>query len=91
MNVSLTPQLERLVAERVESGRYASAGEVIREALRLEERDRLTTLRRDIDGGIDALDRGESRRPFDKAAIARIKRAGRERLSREPTPRSKAR
>jgi antitoxin ParD1/3/4 len=91
MNVSLTPELERLVAERVESGRYASASEVIREALRfLEERDRLTTLRRDIDAGIDALDRGESR-PFDKAAIARIKRAGRERLSREPTPRSKAR
>ena len=40
MNVSLTPELEKIVAERVSSGRYASASEVIRQALRLlEERD----------------------------------------------------
>jgi antitoxin ParD1/3/4 len=42
MNISLTPQLEKLVQDRVESGRYTSASEVIREALRLlEEKDRL--------------------------------------------------
>ena len=34
MNVSLTPELERLVHERVESGLYNNASEVIREALR---------------------------------------------------------
>jgi antitoxin ParD1/3/4 len=40
MNVSLTPELEQLVTEKVESGRYTSASEVIREALRLlEEHD----------------------------------------------------
>ena len=33
MNVSLTPELEQLVAEKVQSGRYSSASEVIREAL----------------------------------------------------------
>lgn len=35
MHVSLTPELDRLVRERVESGLYNNASEVIREALRL--------------------------------------------------------
>jgi antitoxin ParD1/3/4 len=35
MNVSLTPALERLVQQKVESGLYNNASEVIREALRL--------------------------------------------------------
>ena len=40
MNVSLTPQLENFVQEKVRSGRYRSASEVVREALRLfEERE----------------------------------------------------
>ena len=41
MNVSLTPELESWVDERVRSGRYASASEVIREALRLLEEQEL--------------------------------------------------
>jgi antitoxin ParD1/3/4 len=41
MNVSLTPELDEFVAGKVESGRYTSASEVVREALRLlEEHDR---------------------------------------------------
>ena len=41
MNVTLTPQLEAMIRERVDSGRYASASEVVREGLRLlEERER---------------------------------------------------
>ncbi|MGB8261194.1 MAG: type II toxin-antitoxin system ParD family antitoxin, partial [Terracidiphilus sp.] len=41
MNVSLTPELDRFVAGKVASGRYTSASEVVREALRLlEEHDR---------------------------------------------------
>jgi putative addiction module CopG family antidote len=39
MNVSLTPELERSVAERVASGRYRSASEVVRAALRLLEKE----------------------------------------------------
>jgi antitoxin ParD1/3/4 len=40
LTVSLTPELEEFVSARVGSGRYASASEVVREALRLlEERD----------------------------------------------------
>jgi len=35
MNVSRTPELERLKSEKVESGLYQTASEVVREALRL--------------------------------------------------------
>jgi antitoxin ParD1/3/4 len=35
MNVSLTPELEKFVEEKVESGLYNNASEVIREGLRL--------------------------------------------------------
>ena len=35
MNVSLTPELEKFVANKVESGLYNNASEVIREGLRL--------------------------------------------------------
>jgi antitoxin ParD1/3/4 len=35
MNVSLTPELEALVNEKVRSGLYQTASEVVREALRL--------------------------------------------------------
>jgi len=64
VNISLTPELERLVDEKVKSGRYASASEVIREGLRLlEEQEelkqhRLAEVRRKIDRGIEQLDRG---------------------------------
>ncbi len=60
MNVSLTPHFERLVQQKVESGRYHSASEVIRDALRLlEERDRidaakLEALRVDIREGLES-------------------------------------
>ena len=60
MNASLTHQLEQLVTERVQSGRYRSASEVVREGLRLlavrDEADRLKleALRRRIQEGIDS-------------------------------------
>jgi antitoxin ParD1/3/4 len=65
MNVSLTPELEKLVESKVQSGRYRSASEVIREGLRLlDDQDRLRAaqfeeVRRKIQTGIDQLDRGE--------------------------------
>jgi antitoxin ParD1/3/4 len=44
MNVSLTLELEQFVSAKVESGRYNSAIEVVREALLLlEERDQART------------------------------------------------
>ncbi len=65
MNVSLTPHLENFVKQKVSSGLYNSASEVMREALRLlEDHDtlrkiKLKELRRDIKEGIDQADRGE--------------------------------
>jgi antitoxin ParD1/3/4 len=65
MNISLTPELEQMVSDKVKSGLYASASEVIREGLRLlEEREqlkqqRLAEVRRKIDRGLEQLDRGE--------------------------------
>lgn len=62
MNVSLTKELEELVSDKVKSGRYLSASEVVREALRLlEERDRLRELRleelrKDIRKGLSSGD-----------------------------------
>ncbi len=48
MNVYRILKLEALVRHKVESGRYLSASEVMREALRLlEERDKLHELRRE--------------------------------------------
>ncbi len=65
MNVHLTPELEQLVQSRVESGRYGSAGEVVRDALRLlADRDELLERRKQelhsqIAQGLDSLQRGE--------------------------------
>lgn len=48
MNVSLTPELGRWIQERVQSGLYTSASEVVREALRLlREHDELRQARRE--------------------------------------------
>lgn len=66
MNISLTPELEQLIHQKLTSGRYQSASEVVREALRLlEERDqlralRLEELRSEIRVGIEQADRGET-------------------------------
>jgi antitoxin ParD1/3/4 len=46
MNVSLSPELEKLVSKKVESGMYSSASEVTRAGLRLlAEQDELKQLR----------------------------------------------
>lgn len=60
MNINLTAQLEEMVRQKVDSGLYTSASEVVREALRLmEERDelrqaKLVQLRGDLQQGLDS-------------------------------------
>ena len=79
MNVNLSPQLEAMVKAKVASGRYTSASEVVREALRLmEQQDQLRLLqfeqlRRDIQDGLAS---GEAEVWNPKA----IKAEGRRRL-----------
>lgn len=45
MNISLTPQLESYVKQKVSTGLYNSASEIIREGLRLLEEREDTRLR----------------------------------------------
>ncbi|MCI0438506.1 MAG: type II toxin-antitoxin system ParD family antitoxin [Chloroflexi bacterium] len=61
MKVTMPPQFEKLVKDKVESGQYASAEEVFAEAMRLLEwRDKkLAALREDVRIGIEQLERGE--------------------------------
>ena len=65
MNVSITEKLEEFVNDKVESGLYNSASEVVREALRLlvqqdELRQlRLDELKKEIAIGVGQADRGE--------------------------------
>ncbi|ASQ90461.1 CopG family transcriptional regulator [Prosthecochloris sp. GSB1] len=60
INVNLTPLLEKMVRDKVNSGLYTSASEVIREALRLmDEQDsirkaKLDLLRKDIRAGMES-------------------------------------
>jgi antitoxin ParD1/3/4 len=88
MNISLTPELEQLVADKVKSGMYQTSSEVIREGLRLlKERDeRLQSLRRDIRAGFEAVDREEFS-DYDQSNIQkladRVKARGRRRLADE--------
>lgn len=86
MNVSLTPALDKFVATKVKSGRYNSASEVVREALRLlEDRDRarsshLTAFNQELGARLASLDRGEYVDP--KTARTRLELKSRERRKR---------
>ena len=77
MNVSLTPELEKFLNDKVQSGMYSSASEVIQEALRLmQERDQfdsqqLELTRAKIRRGIEQLDRGEE--VPESVAVARLR------------------
>jgi antitoxin ParD1/3/4 len=65
LNVSLTPELEQFVQERLASGRYQTASEVVREGLRLlelQERDRdaaYKALKAKLKRGAEQAERGE--------------------------------
>jgi antitoxin ParD1/3/4 len=80
MNVSLTDELSEFVKAKVSSGRYTSASEVVREALRIMEQTeeaRLAFLRNAWAAGQASGDAG----PADFADIkaqgrARLKAAG---------------
>ncbi len=82
MNVSLPPELEARVRQRVESGMYGSASEVIREALRLFEAyeqvktAKLDSLRQDIAKGLDDIKHGRVK----EVDFASLKQQGRQSL-----------
>jgi antitoxin ParD1/3/4 len=65
-NIDLTDHFDRFVQGQVASGRYQDASEVLREGLRLLERqthndeEKLRVLRKLVSDGLEALDRGEA-------------------------------
>lgn len=83
MNVSLTPELEKFVSNKVQAGRYNSASEVVREALRLlEEHEQaraaqLGEFNKELGRRLAGLDRGERVDPG--AARSRLQRKSEER------------
>jgi antitoxin ParD1/3/4 len=88
MNVSLTPELEKFVSTKVESGRYNSASEVVREALRLlEEHDQaraaqLAEFNQELGRRLASLDRGENVDPAESRA--RLQRKSEKRSTSRP-------
>ena len=85
MNVSLTPELERWIAEKVKSGLYKSSSEVVREGIRVlkareaQRQALVQDLRQELLVGIQQLDAGKSNR-FDEALVDAIKQTGRDQL-----------
>ena len=76
MNVSLTPELERLVKEKVASGLYNNASEVIREALRLTAKIEAENewLKREAAIGFAQLEAGETVRVNGKKEFLELAR-----------------
>jgi antitoxin ParD1/3/4 len=65
VNISITPELDAFLQSRVQSGRYQTTSEVVREALRLLERqeqerdEALLRLRASLERGAEEAKRGE--------------------------------
>lgn len=61
MTISLTPDLQQYVDNQVRDGRFASADAAVAEAVRMmkEREEKLAWLRREVQKGVDQLDRGE--------------------------------
>jgi antitoxin ParD1/3/4 len=76
MHISLTPELERAVKEKVDSGLYNNASEVIREALRLALKVEVENdwLKRQAAIGYAQLEAGETVRIQSKAQFLKMAR-----------------
>jgi len=82
MNVSLTTEQSRLIAREIASGHYASASEVVRDALRVwrekQIEKNLSMLEKVHRGAFDRETTGD-----EMAAILRIQKTSRAQLKRE--------
>ncbi|MGH9855409.1 MAG: type II toxin-antitoxin system ParD family antitoxin [Blastocatellia bacterium] len=86
MTITITPEIEEFVSERVRSGAYASATDVILVSLRLLEaqEQKLAQLKRDIRAGVDDIQQGRYKTYTTEAELeslaAEIISRGEERL-----------
>ena len=80
MNVSLTPEFERYVEDKVNSGDFSSASEVVRAGLRLlkeheaEHQARLEALRQAVGEGLAQARRGQTKDAAEVFASMRTRR-----------------
>jgi len=85
MSISLAPEIEQLIQQQLESGRYHSANDVVLEGLRLlneQEQSRnaeIEKIRKKIEAGSQDLDEGKGI-PFTHELVEEIKSSGRARL-----------
>ena len=85
MNISLTPELENFIKQKVSCGLYTSASEVVRESLRLMhtyddvQKQRLSDFRKSIDAGMaqvsheECVDGKKSREKMKRKVDAVVK------------------
>jgi antitoxin ParD1/3/4 len=87
----IPPEFEQFVQHEVACGNYPSAEEVVAEGLRLLREQKLAELRREIDVGIEQLERGEGIVLKDEKALEQffedIKQRGRQRLDEKRSKR----
>lgn len=93
MNVTLTSELEELVERKIKSGRFSSAGEVVRESLFLLDREdevyelKLEQLRREILKAEEQFEKGQFHSVGSKeewgAFLEGVIERGRKRLAEE--------
>jgi antitoxin ParD1/3/4 len=82
MNISLTPELEKFITDRVQSGLYQSSSEVVREALRLLQEQqmfkeiKLAELKQEIQ-------KGKESGPAKELDIEDVIRRGKKRLANQ--------
>ena len=83
MNVSLTPELEHFVKEQVDTGRYQTASEVVRDGLRilLERQQAVEVLNRKIERGLADIAAGRTYGPEEAREILQARRAARAKAS----------
>ena len=80
MNVNLSRDLYRFVKSAVKSGRYTSASEVVRDAIRAKRDQALREVQQKIEAGLASARRGDL---LDgEAVIAELRKLGANRRSR---------
>jgi antitoxin ParD1/3/4 len=91
ISANISPEFEQFVCDEVAAGKYRSAEEVVSEGLRLLRDRKIEALRKEIDIGLEQIERGDVIDIDDEEAHAAlledIKLRGRERLSVGPSPR----
>jgi len=87
MSIQLSADIEAHIRQKIESGHFPDADQVIREAMRLldEHERQLDQIRAKLQSGRDQLARGEGV-PFTPDLVAQMRRDAEERFQRGEHP-----